>query len=321
MAKALFTQSVCLLTDGRTSLEDVKSALQGQDFEIVRETPSQKDWCFGGPTLIIPFLPEVNGYAAVDVVGQPWPDAMGDPKSDPVTFAAWSMGQFGPFAFPGGLARARQHAWAWEAGQTVPEGHCGFIRIRMSYAFGAGDDSPVLPEDYDPVPEMNFLSRAALALLEVPGVLCYFNPNGEVLRDHASFRELWTECEKQKEIPLPLWINVRFFNLNERLGLMDTVGNGQLDLQDLEAIFPHAEYDPADIDYYLRNVTHYLLELDRGIRTGEAIDGPGESELSWTTEALEKGIVPPPRRILRLYPKAHRKAVREALAAIGPSGV
>ncbi len=118
-------------------------------------------------------------------------------------------------------------------------------------------------------------------------------------------------------MPLPLWTNIRFFNLSEKLGFMDSVGNGQLEMRDVEAIFPTARYDPRDIDNYLRNVTHYMLGLDREMKTGETIDGPGESDLSWTMEVLDRGVVEPPRQVLRLYPKASGKAVREALSAAG----
>lgn len=320
MAKGFFTQGVSLLTNGRTTVENVRSALREQGFDIVNESPAQESWAFGGPTLVVAFLPEVNGYAAVDVVGHPWPDSMGDPQADPLTFAAWSMGHFGPFAFPGGLARARQHAWAWGPGRTVAEGHRGFVRVRTSYVFGGDEEAPVFPEEYDPVAEMMFVSRAVLALFNAPGVICYFNPNGEVLRDDTSFREVWDACAEQQKMPLPLWMNVRFFNLSEQLGLMDTVGNGQLEIRDVEAIFPTASYDPGAVDYYLRNVTHYLLGLDRELQTGEEIDGPGESDLSWTMEVLDQGALEPPRRALRLFPKASGKAVRQALSAVGRSG-
>jgi hypothetical protein len=164
---------------------------------------------------------------------------------------------------------------------------------------------------------MMFLSRAVVALLKAPGVICYFNPNGEVLRDYTSFRQVWDPCNQQQKMPLPLWMNIRFFNLSDKLGLMDTVGNGQLEVRDVEAVFPSAQYDPVDIDYYLRNVTHYLLGLDREMQSGEDIDGPGESNLSWTMEVLEQGAIEPPRRALRLYPKASSKAVRAALSAVG----
>jgi hypothetical protein len=315
MAKGFFTQGVSLLTNGKTALDDINSALRKEGFEIVKESPAQENWALGGPTLVVAFLPDVNGYVAVDVVNQPWPDSMGDPKSDSMTFAAWSMGHFGPFAFPGCLDRARQHAWAWQPGRTISEGHRGFIRLRISYVFGANKDALVMPADYEPVAEMMFLSRAAMALLKAPGVICYFNPNGEVLRDDAAFGEVWDACNQQQKMPL-LWMNIRFFNLSDKLGFMDTVGNGQLEIRDVEAVFPSAQYDPGDIDYYLRNVTHYLIGLDCKMRSGEQIDGPGESNLSWTIEVLDQGVIEPPRRVLRLYPKASSKAVRTALSAV-----
>ena len=80
---------------------------------------------------------------------------------------------------------------------------------------------------------------------------------------------------------------------------------------------PFDQYDPSNVDYYLRNVTHYLLGLGRSLKTGEEIDGPGESNLSWTMEVLDQGVVPPPRRVLRLFPKAIRAAVRQALPPAG----
>lgn len=320
MAKGFFSQGMCLLTDGQTTLEDIKTSLREEKLDIVvKQMPPDEDWRFGGPKLVIPYLPKVNGYASIDVVTQSWPDAMGDPKTDSMTFGAWSMGFFGPFAFPGGLARAGQHSWVWQPGRAIAEGHRGFIRILLSYVSGTEENAPILPKDYDPLAEMYFLSRLVLALLEAPGVICYFNPNGEVLRDRASFREVWAEGQKQKKIPLPLWMNIRFFRINEEFGMMDTVGNPQLDLQDLEALFPWSKYEPGDIAYYLRNVTHYLLGLDRELQTGEEIDGPGESNLSWITEGLEEGTIKPPRGTLRLYPKVNRKEIREALEALGSS--
>lgn len=315
MAKGLFTQCACLLTDGQVVRDQIRTAL-ANNFEIAKEVPAGNDWRFGGPALIVPFRPEVNGYGAVDVVGQVWPDSMGDPKTDPMTFGAWALGQFGPLTYPGGLARAGQHAWAWAPAGTIAAGHRGFIRVRTSYGFGL-PDTPVIPQGYDPLAEMHFLNRAVIALLEVPSILCYFNPSGEVLRDRDSFGDVWGACIEQEKLPLPLWMNIRFFRLNEGLGFMDTVGNGQLDTPDVEALFPSARYRPADMDYYLRNVTHYFLDTDREIKTGEAIDGPGENNLTWTIEVLENGLVPPPRRVLRVYPIADRKVIQAAVATAG----
>ena len=244
---------------------------------------------------------------------------MGDAKSDPMTFGAWSMGYFGPFAYPGGLTRAIQQPWGWAAARDVAPTHRGFVRIRSSYVGGARPDATVLPKDYEPLAEMMFLSRLTMAGGDAPGVLCYFNPNGEVLSDVAGFRSVFDACVQQNKVPLLLWMNVRLFSVDSAFGLMDTVGNSQLDIKDIEVIYPRARYDPNAIGYYLRNVSHYLLELGREIRTGEAIDGPGENRLSWIVEAREEGLVAPPRRVLRLVAKADAIAVRSALAAAGLS--
>jgi hypothetical protein len=319
MAKGMFTASAGLLTDGRTRISDIQGALQGAGFEIVRESYDEESWAHSGPSLLVPFRPEVNGFATVDVVSRPWPDAMGDSKSDTTTFGAWAMGFFGPLTYPGGLARAGQHSWSWSEGRTVAEKHAGFIRFRISYVFGADGEAKVMPPDYDPVAEMDFLSRMVLSTIDLPGVLCYFNPNGELLYGASDFRETWEGCRAENKLPLLLWSNVRFFNLNERFGFMDTVGNGQLEIRDVEAIFPSARYDPGTIDYYLRNVSHYLLELDREMESGESIDGPGERSLSWTLEVLDEGVTAPPRRVLRLYPKAEASEIRSLLQAAAGS--
>ena len=314
MPKGLFSQGLCLLTDAQTSIADVKSAIETAGFPVLRQIAPQESWSFGGPAVLVPYRPEVNGGVTVDVLDHTWPDAMGDPKSDPMTFGAWSMGYFGPFAYPGCLERAKQHAWAWPSGRDVASTHRGIIRIRSSYIGGAEKDAPILPNDYDSISELTFLSQLLMAVGNAPGVLCYFNPNGEVLRDVQSFRSIWDACTKEQKIPLLLWMNVRLFKLDEEFGLMDTVGNAQLDIQDIEVIYPTNKYDPGTSDYYMRNVTHYLLELGRAIQTGEAIDGPGESSLSWIAEAREQGMGEPPRRVLRLSPKADNATIGRALA-------
>jgi hypothetical protein len=320
MAKGFFTQGVCLLTDGQITLDSILAVI-GREFPIAKQTPPAEQWQFRGPAAVIPFRPEVNGYVAVDVVGHRWPDQMGDPKTDPDTFAAWSLGQFGPLTFPGGLERAGQHAMLWNDGRTIAESHRGFVRIRLSYAFGAQGDDPVYPKDSDPVAELQFIGRLVLAVFEVQGVLCYFNPNGEVLLNQDVFCDVWTWSEREDILPLPLWTNVRFFSLSDEFGLMDTVGNGQLDVQDVEGIFPKGEYDPNEIAKHVQNVSHYLLESELPVRSGDAIDGPNETNLSWTLELLENGLIRPPRRVVRLYPKAHSRTIQAAISATGVSQV
>jgi hypothetical protein len=303
-----------LLTDGTTTLDAVEAALKAQDIEFSRRDAANQEWCFTETSLIVALRPEQRGFAIIDAVSRPWPDDMGNPQTDPMVFAAWSMGHFGPYTFPSGLARAVEQAWCWTAARDVVTAHGGFVRIRLSYAFGAADSDLVLPEGYDPVAELRFLSRAVLPLLDVSGVLCYFNPNGEVLRDACGFRELWSACNEQNNLPLPIWMNIRLYRPNEKLLLMDTVGNSQLDIQDVEAVFPGASYGPQEVDYYLRNLTHYLLDLGRALETGESIDGPGEADLSWVTEALDLGVLAPPRRVVRVFPKTERGRIRKTLS-------
>ena len=77
------------------------------------------------------------------------------------------------------------------------------------------------------------------------------------------------------------------------------------------------DYTRGLISYDLRNVTLYLKDLSRELKTGESIDGPGERNLSWTIEVLDEGVVSPPRRVVRLSPKASQSAIRAALKAVG----
>jgi hypothetical protein len=314
--KGIFTQAVVLLTDGRSTIDSVRESLAKKGFDAVRQMPANEDWRLGGPSVLIPFRPEVNGYAIVDVVSRPWPDTMGDPKSDPLTFGAWTLGHLGPWTYPGGLERAGQHSWEWAPGKTIARSHRGFIRIRLSYCLGAGEEAVLRPADDDSVRELDFLGRMVLALFPVSGVLCYFNPNGEVLRDEPSFAATWELARRQENPPVPLWINVRLYNLTDRLCLMDTVGHGQLDRPDVEAIFPKVNYSVNRVAGYLRNVSLYLLGLDREIRTGETIDGPGETNLSWTIEVMKDGLLSPPRGVLRLCPKTDRQQIQDALAGL-----
>lgn len=314
--KGLFTQCMCILTDGKTTIEDIIKACQQHGLTIVKQTPASDNWQLGGPSVTVEYRPESNGYAIIDCVNTQWPDGMGDPASDPMLFGAWSMGHFGPFTFPGGLSRAGQHCWTWEEGRTVSERHRGFIRVRLSYATGADKDAPVIPDNYDPLSELIFLSTIIIALMNVPGALCYFNPNGEALRDLNDFKNTFHEAEKQNRVPLLLWMNVRFFKLTEELYLMDTVGNNQIDVTDVEAVFPVKEYEAGTIDYYLRNVTHYLLDSKPVFSDNESIDGPNESILSWMINLSDRGAVTPPREVLRLFPGSLQKDVRAILSSI-----
>jgi hypothetical protein len=296
--KGTFTQTFAVLLERPVSLDAVAQRISA--FPIARRAPAAESWPMGGPSLVLPFRPEVNGMVAIDVVDRLWPDGMGDPQADPTLFGAWAMGNFGPFAFPGGLQRGTQHAWAWEEGRNVAGKHQAFIRMRLSYVFGAEDNAPIQPADCKPLDELHFLTDLLLPLLNLPEALCYFNPNGEVLRDR-NFVEGVLEFSREHGLPpLDLWSNIRFFRLEENWLMMDTVGNAQLDLPDLEACFVASTYDLEEIDVFLRATTSYLLEEGDVIETEDTIKGPGRK--TWVAHRFEDSFSTPPRQTIRLIP-------------------
>src|SRR5690606_37091459 len=142
MAKGFFTQGVAVLFEKAPSRAALREALEPA-FEIAREDDGGDGWAQGADGLIVTYRPDVNGYVNVDVVHRPWPDHMGDPTKEPELFGAWTFGHFGPFAFPGNLERAAEQNLTWEhAGKDVKK-HTAFVRVRLSYIFGAGGDAPV----------------------------------------------------------------------------------------------------------------------------------------------------------------------------------
>jgi hypothetical protein len=225
------------------------------------------------------------------------------------------MGFFGPGTYPGSLRRAEEHSWHWEPGKTIAEGHTGFVRLRSSYVIGGSRDAKCLPQGYDPIGELNFLTGMAQAILKMPGAVCYFNPSGEVLRDLPALAELLGEYRLADRIPLPAWCNIRFFNLDGGWFLMDTVGNGQLDVPDFEVLFRVDQYEPGRIDNYLLNVTWYLTDNPKvKLEDGERIDGPNEGNLTWRIRVPPEAIAPPPHRwVARLYADADSAELRSVL--------
>src|SRR5213595_2300860 len=112
MAKGFFTQGAAVLLSRAPTLDEIERLLHS--FRIVRRDDEGGKPDLSGPSVILAFRPEVNGYVSVDLQSRPWPDHMGDPKSDPMLFGAWSMGHFGPLAFPGSLERAGHQSWSWD---------------------------------------------------------------------------------------------------------------------------------------------------------------------------------------------------------------
>jgi hypothetical protein len=328
LRKRFYTQGLIILLRESVTLDAIEDLLNG--FNVAARGEGSKSWIIAGPSLAIPYRPEANGYVSIDIVNHPWPDRMGDPKTEPELFGAWNWGHFGPGAWPGGLERACQHSWGWPDGRSLPLQHQAFIRIRSSYAFGtpnvwrdaAGDYDAMFaatrPEDYDPVRELNFVSRIAAALIQLPETLCYFNPNGECVRDPAQFAQCVNDCISDGEMPLYVWSNIRFFHLQQPApvwNLMDTVGMSQLDAFDHEAFFQSTAYKAGDIDAFLRGMSAYVVLNRSIIKDGDTVDGPGN--VKWQGFHVTEAYATPSRPAIRWFPQDRRKIPDEL--AKGPT--
>ncbi len=297
MPRGFFTQSVNVLFEQRPSLEAVAELLP----ECERFAKPIASWMGSAEELVVRFNHTRNGALVVDVVDDAWPDGMGDPKLDPDLFGAWSMGAFGPQAFPGNLERALTHAYGIDALADRIRSHRAFVRLRTTYVLGAGTDAPILPEGWDGLAECERLVEASRALLELDRAIVHFDPNGEVLAGAAQLDALRASAREQDVPPIDVFTNVRFFELGDRAGwsLMDTVGMERFLLPDVELAFPRS-VDPNEVGSFLRDVQLYFLERGAGLGEGDTIEGPGGG---YRALVRERSLVPAPRAVVRLVPE------------------
>lgn len=301
--KGLFTQCVCLLLDAPPSLDALEDALR--DFTIARRTaeaPGPDGWALGGSSLMVPFRPDVNGFAQVDIVERPWPDGMGSPKGpEAALFGAWALGNFGPSTFPGSLERALTHSYRWPEAEEIVPNHRAFLRVRTSYVFGAPKNAPVLPQDYDALKELLFVTDLALAASALENTLAFFNPNGEVLTAPDEVRALRERHLSGGPAPLEAWANVRMFRIadvgSEPWILFDTVGFDQLDLQDHEGALPAALPDIDLVPGLLYSSANYDLSKGGVLSVNDtSTDLAGRN---WRARAEGDALIQPPRQVLR----------------------
>jgi hypothetical protein len=302
----LFTQGMCVLLRQPISIDKLEGRLKR--FELIGRHESIED-DDAPETLVLNYRPEVGGHLLVTPSAVLWPDEMGDPVETPERFVAWSLGQFGPLAFPGCLQRASEQSWGWEEGTEEIKGHKAHVRLLISYVLGAeepddedhDEDIPLVPDDYDPLDEMSFLTRAVSAVLELPEAICYFNPGGEVLRNQSGLRQGLNHAWSHELPPLDMWTNVRLFRATNTWSLMDTVGNGQFDLPDLEAIYDADKFEPADVEKFLRHESLSMLTGEADVDDGDTADGPGD--ISWMAMECEEALSDPPRPTIRWVPQ------------------
>lgn len=302
MAKGLFTQGMCVLLRQPVSVEAIMTKLSGFTLAARHEAMEDVD---SEETLVYEFQEEAGGHLLVTPSAAVWPDDLGDPDDSPERFVAWSLGQFGPLAFPGCLERAMDQCWGWEQGSELAAGHTAHIRLLISYVLGSeesdededDDELPLVPEEYDPIEELEFITKAVAALLELPEAICYFNPGGEVLREESGLRRGLNHAWNLDLAPLDMWTNVRLFRTSEEWSLMDTVGNGQFDLPDLEAVFSTEHYEPSEVENFLRSASLYMIGSDEEVEEGDTADGPGN--LTWVAMECHDALSDPPRETIR----------------------
>lgn len=315
MAKGLFTQGMCVLLRSPIDVDTLQHQLRA--LEMVGRHDSEGD-DESPTTLVYDYRAEVAGRLLVTPSTIPWPDDLGDPESSPERFIAWSLGQFGPLAFPGCLRRAGEQCWGWEEGSEAITQHHSHVRFLVSYVLGTGEpdddiaeDVPLVPEDYDPIDELKFITRAVEAVMELPEAICYFNPGGEVLRDRDGLRRGLNHAWNHELPPLDMWTNVRLFRATEQWSLMDTVGNGQFDIPDVEAIFDTDKFEPSEIEGFLRSASLYLIDGDDDVEDGDTADGPGD--LVWKAMECADGLSDPPRETIRWIPQDESDPPEELL--------
>jgi hypothetical protein len=290
-----YTHTATVLFARAPTLAAVGGVLPASERRIVR--PSAEAPWFGQEDRLVTIDPAHNGRLAIDVVAAPWPDGMGDPKRDPHLFGAWAMGAFGAQTFPGALERACQQAWGDREAAAVARDHAAFVRLRTTYAIGASDDAPVVPDGQSDETDLGAITAHALRVLTLDHALAYFDPEGEVLLSGDRLAFLLDVAVEEKRFPIDVHTNVRLFRVDETQSLFDSVGMERFDLPDLEVPFANDAIDENDVARFVRNVCLYHFDRGEPIGDGETIDGPGGR---YRARTVEHGAAPPPRSPLRL---------------------
>jgi hypothetical protein len=116
MPSKVFYAGGAILLRQATTLDEIESCLSG--FTIVSRRQESTDWRLSGPSLVIAYKPEANGYVLVDVVDHCWPDQMGDRRPSPEFFRGVALGPI----WSGNMARQSQanvRAFVDVAGRSV----------------------------------------------------------------------------------------------------------------------------------------------------------------------------------------------------------
>jgi hypothetical protein len=296
----MITQCVCVLLDRAPTTEEIAARLSGyRGLGEARAAEGEDGWAIGGPSLTVDYRSDVNGKARIDILDRSWPDEMGSPDREPLIFAAWSMGHFGPTTYPGSLRRALLHNQAFPESDTLVPRHRAVVRVRTSYFFGVDRDAPVMPTHYDAVDELRFVSELQLRLMSLPGALVLFNPNAELLLPAERMKGA---LSREGTVPVDAWASARWVRPEDPAGwlLGDLVGMGQLDVVDQQIVLPIDHPSVPNVAPLLYTMAAYDAQNGGVLGPGDtASDAEGRGfSADWVGEAS----VGPPRRVLSWAP-------------------
>ncbi|MGE5675308.1 MAG: DUF4261 domain-containing protein [Mycobacterium leprae] len=309
--KGIFTQGIMVLLEQAPAASELERCLAG--FPLYGQRPGSGIGTAGGPTYAVLLPQSERGTVLVDLVDQPWPDDMGHRNGNMGLMTAWRTGHFGPLTHPGSLGRALGHSRGWPEAGTAVGRHRAFLRLRTTYEASTdlsrsglpGEGVALVPTGMKAVSELIFLTRLALALLSLPGALCYFNPAGEVLATGDQLNQALDRQAATGALPLEIWANRRLHRWRRDWFCLDLVGLQQLDTADHEAFFLEGRYAAVDVASFLLDMARYLLAEGPVIRQGDTADGPRGEQ--WQAHIADEATMAPERPVLRWAPLTRGK--------------
>lgn len=297
--KGFFTQGIAVLLDKPVSLTGLKNLLPVEYRPEIMDEDENGEVNRKNIAVVLPDLPEA--LVILDVFDKPWPDHMGSPDTEPDLFSAWGMGYYGPFTFPGSFERAVHFAKTDHQSVEFAKNHNAFIRVKTTYPRN-NDTDPIVPQNYNPIKELMALTAFLQKLLDHLPASIYFNPAGELLLSKQQVDGIMDFCNKENTYHLSLWTNSRLYNWDDDFMFMDSVGNEQFDLPDIEVIIPkEGEYDLTNVSNFINDISMHSIDSFINLEDEEmfeAFDGT-----KWEILSSEKSLTDPPRNTIRLYPE------------------
>lgn len=314
-AAPLFCRTLLFPTTEAPELDLLQDALttaflDSGDLSLLRRLPPVRPgWFLGSPALVYRWTPDLDSPGAriqrpltvlVDSVAESLPEALSGGALTEDVAAAWALGCFGAGAAPGALRRALRHP-GWPDAAAMLATHRGVVRIRLSYAFGQGDDAHPNPADRDRTAERALLTALALPILELPTVLGWLHAPGEALRQPREVRRALQHARDDKRLPIELWTHARVTPVADTGGwlLVDTVGMEDFGARDVELAVAPDSVAIEDAVRFVRNLSLYAVAEHDRFKAGHTAEGPAGRLIA---RPRGRGVLDPPRRVVRWVP-------------------